>query len=182
MSEGSCVVHPWYPLLCRSYGFVIMVCSSQLIITYRSWRLHGCAWSMILSWPRSLESVGLLDLCRKVEIRNIEWLYFEYTRTKQVTRADIIRAFTTISKCCWSLATYPLRCYTTRQYRSCTPVCRDSTAVPNIIISFSASLEDRSYFGFCSSFESAKRMRCRYNGGSYLNILSSTKNPYCPNK
>ena len=110
MSEESYVVHPWWcPLFsCQICGFVMVVYSSQLIITYRSWRLYGCAWSMTLPWPRSLESVGLLDLCRKIEIRKSGWLYFEYTRTKQVTPADIIRAFTTISNCSWSLSIYPL--------------------------------------------------------------------------
>lgn len=82
MSEVSCVVHPWCPLLsCRSYRFMIMVYYSSQLIMYLCWSLHGCGWSMILPWRTLLETVGLLTLCRISEIRGSEWLYFGYTRT-----------------------------------------------------------------------------------------------------
>ena len=81
----------WFPLLCRSYRFVMMVYSSQLIIMYWSWSFHGCAWSMNLQWRRSPENVVLFAL-RRTSVLGVGSGYISsIVVLQQVTRAGTIR-------------------------------------------------------------------------------------------
>ena len=106
MSEESCVAHPWCPSLCRSYGFVMMVYSSQLIM-YRAWRFDGCAWSMRLQWRKSPERVGLLPLRRTSHLGVASGYTSNILELKQETRAGMIR----LLNGCWPLSAYPLAHY-----------------------------------------------------------------------
>ena len=79
------------PLLCRRYGFVMMVYSSQLVIMYWAWSFHGCAWSMSLQWRKSPESAGLLAL-RTTSFLGVASGYTSSILVlKEVTRAGKIR-------------------------------------------------------------------------------------------
>ena len=91
MSEESCAELPWWTLLCRSYGFVMVTYSPQQIIFYWAWRFHGCTWSMILQWRKSPGNVDLFARRGTSPTGGASGYTSSILVLKQVTRGGIVR-------------------------------------------------------------------------------------------